>query len=307
MNGRLLRFSLAILLTLTPVRFALAEDECKGPSGDCVAIGRWNFSLSLGAGVRTDPVVHQADIPLAVIPQFSYYGKHFFIDNLDAGVTLVDSGENSLSLIASPGYDRVFFYRGDPQNIFVTNLSTFYAAAGVSGPSPPANSPTVGTLTVTPITRVNPDGTTSVIPAVKFPPRTRQWTYLAGPEWTFKCGSVTGQLDILHEITGHSHGEEVRAALGIPLSHSGGSWTTDIGLTWKSSSIVNYYYGAPDLYQGRAALDPFIKLTFSRPLTGKWKFTAFVESERLGDAIAESPIINARYVTTAFMGATYSF
>src|SRR5581483_6278239 len=178
------RLFFATLLALTPAVGVCAEDECKGPSSDCVAVGGWNFSVSLGAGVRTDPVVNEAKIPLVVIPQFSYYGKRFFIENLDAGVTLVDTDRSTLSLLASPGYDRVFFYRSDPQNIFVTGLNSFNTTLSTH---------------VTPVTRYNPDGTTSVVPAVQFPPRSRQWTYLAGPEWTFKLGSVTGQLDLLHE------------------------------------------------------------------------------------------------------------
>lgn len=290
MDSKLYRLTFTLLAALARAGAACAEDECKGPSADCVAVGGWNFSLSVGAGVRTDPVVHQSAIPLAVIPQFSYYGKHFFIDDFDAGVTLVDSGDNALSLIASPGYDRVFFYRQDPQNIFV------------AGTFDPSLGPALAFQA-----RKNTDGTTTMVPGAKVFPRSRDWTYLAGPEWTFKYGSITGQLDGLREITGHNHGYEVRAALGIPLSHTGGSWTSDIGLTWKSAAIVNYYYGSPEIYRGGAALDPFVKLAFSRPLQGKWKLTAFVETERLGNAIADSPIINARYVTTTFVGVTYSF
>jgi MipA family protein len=282
---------LLTVLALAPTASALAEEDCKGPAADCVAVGGWNFSVSLGAGVRTDPVVHEGTIPLVVIPRFSYYGKRFFIDDLDAGVTLLDTEQTTVSLIASPGYDRVFFYRSDPQNVFVTGVNAFNANVGP----------------ITPLVRNNPDGTTTVVPAVKFPPRSRQWTYLAGPEWTFKYGTVTGQLDLLHEITGHHHGDEIRAALGIPLSHVGGSWTGNVGLTWKSSAVVNYYYGASGIYDPGPALNPFIKLAFARPLKGKWKLTAFVEYERLGKSIAESPIVNARGVTTTFVGATYSF
>lgn len=282
---------LLTVLALAPAASALAEEDCKGPAADCVAVGGWNFSVSLGAGVRTDPVVHEGTIPLVVIPRFSYYGKRFFIDDLDAGVTLLDTEQTSVSLIASPGYDRVFFYRSDPQNVFVTGINAFNANVGP----------------ITPLVRNNPDGTTTVVPAVKFPPRSRQWTYLAGPEWTFKYGTVTGQLDLLHEITGHHHGDEIRAALGIPLSHVGGSWTGNVGLTWKSAAVVNYYYGASEIYDPGPALNPFIKLAFARPLKGKWKLTAFVEYERLGKSIAESPIVNERGVTTTFVGATYSF
>ncbi|HVW68391.1 MAG TPA: MipA/OmpV family protein [Steroidobacteraceae bacterium] len=283
MDTPLDRLLLTAFLLLAPWGAAVAdEDGCKGPSGDCVAVGSWNFSVSLGAGIRTNPIVHESDIPLVVVPQFSYYGKRFFIDNLDGGVTLLDGDSMTLSLIASPGYDRVFFYRSDLQNVFVGNFGfAQQSRATVVDASTPE--------------------------AVKFTQRPRYVTYLAGPEWTFKYSGVTGQLDVLHEITGHNHGDEIRAALGIPLSHAGGTWGANAGFTWKSAAIVNYYYGSPGLYDAGAALNPFVKVAFSRPLSGRWKLTAFVECERLANAIFDSPIVNQRYVTTTFVGTTYVF
>ena len=84
---------LAALLALIPVEsaFAANADDCQGPSNDCVAVGGWNLSLSFGAGVRTNPVLHESDIPLVVIPTFSYYGKRFFIDNLDGVLETLQS------------------------------------------------------------------------------------------------------------------------------------------------------------------------------------------------------------------------
>lgn len=294
MHNRRCTCIFAAFLALIPAGSALAanQDDCQGPSNDCVAVGGWNLSISFGAGVRTNPVVHESAIPLVVVPTFSYYGKRFFLDNLDAGVTLLDSDRSTLSLVASPGYDRVFFYHSDPQNIFVTGF---------------ANSLQVPGSTTTLVNRTNADGTVVQVPAVKIPSRSRKVTYLAGPEWTFKYGAISGQLDVLHEITGHNHGDEVRAAAGVPLGHLGGSWTANAGFTWKSSKVVNYYYGEPGVYAAGAAFDPFVKLAFSRPLKGKWKLTGFVETERLGNAIAGSPIVNARYVTTTFVGVMYTF
>ena len=119
---------------------------------------------------------------------------------------------------------------------------------------------------------------------------------------------MTGQLDVLHEITGHNHGNEVRAALGVPISKRGRRLERlTSGITWKSAAIVNYYYGAPGIYEAGAALDPFVKLAYSRPLKGKWKITAFVESERLSNAIADSPIVNEHFVTTTFVGRCTRF
>ena len=282
----------AALVSLAGVCHAATDGECKGPSGECVPVGGWDFSISLGAGVRTDPVVHESTIPLVVIPHISYYGEHFFLDDLDLGYSFVDTDHSNLSLIATPGYDRVFFYRSDLQNIFVTGFTNFSSST-----TTPANGQTGN----------NNNGSTSVPETKHFPWHTRSVTYLAGPEWTFKFHGLSGQLDVVHEITGHNHGDEVRAALGIPLSRRSNDWTAGVGLTWKSSAIVNYYYGAPGVYQVGSALDPFVKLGYSHPLKGKWKITGFVEVERLSNAIADSPIVNARFVTTAFVGTVYSF
>jgi len=256
------------------IQTSLAND-CSGPSDDCVVIGRWNFSVSLGAGARTNPLVNGRDIPLVVVPQFSYYGNRFFINDFDLGFTFAESDANAFNLVASPGYDRVYFYRSDLQNIFVSGF-----------PDSP-----------------NTENTGSV----PFPPRARHITYLAGPEWTFKYAGVSGQLDVLHEITGQNGGNEIRAALGIPLIVPRGSLTANIGITWKSAEIVNYYYGAPNIYDAGSALEPFFKLGYTLPLAGKWRFNAFVEYERLGNAIANSPIVAEHQVETAFVGAIYAF
>lgn len=285
MSTTVLRLLSAAGIGLLLAQSARATDDgarpgngCDAPSRDCVAVGHWNFDVSLGGGVRTDPVVYEAAIPLIVVPHVSYYGKRVFIEDLDFGITLTEGKAGALSLIASPGYDRVFFYRNDLQNIFISGFSP----AGPPGGSPPPQ-------------------------PQPFPARPRHWTYLAGPEWTFETHRITGQLDLLHEFTGQNHGNEVRAALGIPLLESTDSLSANVGLTWESAAIVNYYYGAPGIYTGGGSLNPFVKLAYSRPLSGRWRLLAFAHCERLGNAIADSPIVNARYVLTFFAGANYAF
>ncbi len=275
-------FAILGLIALAPI--AAADDDCRGPSDDCVAVGRWNFSIALGAGARTNPLAHSADIPLVVIPQFSYYGKRFFIDDLDLGFTLAESDSNSLNLIATPGFDRVYFYRSDLQNFFI-GFPVDAAGHQASTPS------IVGA------------GTPG---AIKVPPAPRV-TYLAGPEWTFKCGRMSGQLDLLRDATGQNSGDEVRAALAVPLVESKAAVIANVGFTWKSAAMVNYYYGVPNFYRAGAALDPFVKLGYTLPLRGKWRFNAFVVYERLADAIADSPMVSEHDVETAFVGAIYTF
>src|ERR1700753_3301248 len=170
----------AFLAGLIPMSARAADEACTGPSSECVAEGRWNFSVALGAGARTNPLVGGEDIPLVLVPHVSYYGKRFFLDDLDLGVSLVEGEASTLSLVASPGYDRVYFYRTDLQNFFVTG----YDAAGA---------PTYG---------YGGPGSLDAAGSSKITPRPRRITYLAGPEWTFKTEQFVTQLDLLHEITG---------------------------------------------------------------------------------------------------------
>jgi outer membrane protein len=277
MRNHILSF-LPIVIGFAGVQAAGAADGCKGPSTDCVAVGGWNFSVALGAGAMTNPLVGGKTIPLVVVPQFSYYGERFFIDDLDLGFTLAETDGITFNLVASPGYDRVFFYRSDLQNIFVSGFGANTALVHAETPG-----------------------------AVQVPPRPRHVTYLAGPELTLKYGGITGQLDVLHEITGQNHGNEIRAAAGVPLLEGRGSLTASVGITWKSAAIVNYYYGASTIYWAGSALDPFFKLGYTLPLAGKWRFYAFAEYERLASAIADSPIVAERYVATSFIGAIYTF
>jgi len=42
-------------------------------------------------------------------------------------------------------------------------------------------------------------------------------------------------------------------------------------------------------------------------LSSKWRFSAFAEYERLGNGIADSPIVAEHSVATVFVGAIYTF
>lgn len=279
---RAMNSSFRILLSLLTMAAAVsplsaaAQKACTTPSQDCVAVGDLSVSLSVGAGTRTNPVKGRADIPLFVLPQVSYYGKRFFLESLEPGVTLYESDANTFNLIASPGYDRVFFSRNDLQNVVV---STF--AGNVTGnPRPP------------PVEE-------------SFPVGRRHTTYLAGPEWMFRYRDLIGQVDALYEVTGRHQGYELRAAVSKPLIQSKQSLVVSGGWTWKSAATVDYYYGVNNLYKPDGAFNPFIKLSYALPVSERWTLTAFVHYEYLDDAIADSPIVSDHEVITAFAGFNF--
>ena len=254
---------------------AHAQTPCKAPSADCIAVGDLQVSLSFGYGTRTNPVVGRDDIPLFVIPYLSYYGKRFFLESLEPGVTLYESDAHTFNLIATPGYDRVFFSRNDPQNIVVP-----FAAAP-------------------------PGFTAQTVQEQTFAVGQRHTTYFAGPEWLFRHRQFIGQLSALYEFTGRHKGYEVRAAVSRPLIQSEQSLVINAGLTWKSAATVDYFYGVQNLYRAGAALNPFVKLSYSLPLSQRWTLTAFVHYEFLDDTIVDSPLVSGREVVTAFAGLNF--
>jgi outer membrane protein len=280
-TSRNVSFLLLVLFYSLGVR--AGETHCSEPSEDCVEVGTWDVSVSLGGGVRTNPIQSNSSIPLVAIPRISYYGKRFFLENLEFGATLHESDSNTFNLVAAPGYDRVFFVRNDLQNIFIDNVrSGLYAGAGFV------------------------DTTEGRVPVPGVVPlRPRRITYLAGPEWSFSHGPLIGQLSALYEVTGRHNGTEVRAALAAPLIKRKGQLVASGGVTWKSAEVVRYYYSVENVYLPGAALNPFIKLAYDQPLSDRWGFNAFVHYEHLGGAVADSPIVSESQVTTAFVGFSY--
>ncbi|NJO12878.1 MAG: MipA/OmpV family protein [Gammaproteobacteria bacterium] len=252
-----------------PALAQTGSGDCTATSPECAQVGELNISLSVGLGGRTNPIQGNADIPLVALPQISYYGKRFFLENLEVGVTLHESERSTFNLIASPGYDRVFFVRNDLQNVIVS----------LSGGG------------------LMPGTTNRRVPIAR-----RHTTYLAGPEWIVRHGRVTGYLNALYEITGEHEGVEVRTAVSAPLIESKASLVASAGVTWKSSALVNYYYGAEGLYEPGSALNPFVKFSFNRPLSERVAFKAFAHYEWLGQSVADSPIVSDAGSITAFVG-----
>jgi MipA family protein len=273
---------LTIALVATGSRLAEAQPACKSASPDCVAVGDLDISLSFGAGTRTNPVAGRSDIPLFVVPQISYYGKRFFLESLEPGVTLFESDAHTFNLIATPGFDRVFFSRGDLQNVVVQG--SFGAVIGGADGFVKSDAPQI-------------EG--------QFPVGRRRTTYLAGPEWLFRYGNVIGQVNALYEVTGRHDGYEARAAVSLPLVQSKQSLIMSTGLTWKSAATVAYYYGIEGFYQPDSALSPFIKLSYALPLAERWTFNAFVHFESLASSIVNSPIVSDSEVITAFAGFNF--
>ncbi len=288
-----------LLCLFCPINTWANENDCDAENSACVAVGNWDFKLGLGLGVRSNPLIDSDNIPLIVIPQLSYYGKRFFIDNLDIGYSLFESEQHMVNIISTPNYDRVFFERSDPSNLLVDLTQS------ASGAIPNSSLDNSDRSSSTPSPSRNANFTLD----------RRDFSLLGGVELSsaFSWGEL--QLMLLSDISNVHNGQEFRFAYRTSAQNDKVYFGLTLGFNWKSAEVLDYYYGvdnnetnrATAVYQANAGITPFVRVQFRRLLNNKWQGLLSLQHESLSNQIKNSPIVIDENVTTAFLGVIYDF
>lgn len=300
-----MKFSATLIAVCVSAMVAATGYACEPDESDCVEVGKWDISLGLGAGVRTNPVVDGDDIPLVLIPQVNYNGERFFIQNLDVGVILWESETQQFNLLATPSYDQVFFDRWSPSNFFLDS-NTFISTGVTKNGEDEGFAPEIE------------GGTEFVSPGFR-EVRHREWRNrrtagLAGIEYQFSLDAVHVQFQYLSEFTGLHHGDEARLSVARHWVNGKHHLITSLGAVWQSDDVVNYYYGVtPEEADGEGpytadnTVSGIARLDWNYELTERWDLRLLASYRQLPDEIAASPLINDNKVITVFVGGVYHF
>ena len=296
---KLLHTLIAIVVTAC---LAGNSSACSSDADDCVEVGKWALSLGVGAGVRTNPLADGDHIPLILIPQLSYTGERFFIQNMDVGVVLWESEQQQLNLLATPSYDQVFFHRWSPSNFFLDG-NRFAAMGGNDSEKLPI---------------VDSGDKEFIEPSFRDvetqPLRNRRMAGLAGFEYSFINDVVDVQLQYVTDFTKIHAGDEVRISLAKHWAQGRHHVTAAVGAVWQSSEVINYYYGltlaeadSAHLYSTGAALSTLARIDWNYQLTKRWNLRLLTSYRHLPTEISASPLINDNKVITVFIGGVYHF
>lgn len=300
MKSTLRFFIVSIATFLASTGFA-----CQPGDSDCVEVGKWDISLGIGAGVRTNPVEDGDNFPLVLLPQVNYNGERFFIQNLDFGFILFESERQQFNLLATPSYDQVFFDRWNPANFFTDTNALFTAGSREGGTKngfvPQIESDTE--LVSTDLENIS-----------KRKMRNRRTAGLAGFEYQFSIDTISAQIQYLSEFTGLHNGDEARISIakhwGAGRHHLIGS----IGAIWQDSQTISYYYGvtppeadARGTYTAGSAVSGIVRLDWNYELTERWDLRLLASYRHLPDEISASPLVTENKVITVFVGGVYHF
>jgi MipA family protein len=293
-NCSLLKALLALTFSLGLQNTSVsAKESCESPQKEnCVEQDTFHLGLSIGLGLVSNPLNQSDNIPLVLLPSVSYYSGNFFLENLDFGYTLYDTEQSSLSILASPSYDSVFFNRWDPGNIFVE-----LGASAVDG----SGNPSIAPSTPDRETQINPDELS-----------TRKFSYLGGLEYSFEWPNQLIQVTALRDVSGVHSGSEVRFAYQYQATEN---IRTTAGFTWKDKNLTDYYYGIDEeeiidnraSYQAQSSLSPFFRATYRTSLGDGDSLRVSFQYQKLASQISDSPVVADDYVLTFFAGRTFSF
>lgn len=144
----------------------------------------------------------------------------------------------------------------------------------------------------------------------------RKDTVMAGLSSTLRTfGHYRMELSAMADVLDRHNGQDVNLALNRTFRLAKWALIPGAGLVWRSSDYNDYYYGvsASEATEARPAYDPgdslewFARLLLRYHLTDNWSLAGSARIEVLSDELRDSPIVDSDYLTTVFVGLSYTF
>jgi outer membrane protein len=276
----------------------------------------WELGVAAGYGVKTNPLVNSDDIPMYAVLNIAWFGDYFFFDNGDVGLNIYESEKLSLNLISHINNEREIFE-------WLNNAQLGISFSTSSGGVEPSNtldqnqrSETSASPRPRPSTNINFDELGSEETTLKtVAPTKRSLAVDGGFELLYEDDWGDIQLQVMGDMT-HTHkGWEVWASYAYPWKSGNWRLTPSFGLNWKSSHLLDYYYGVRasepvskrPAYQAHSGFNSFVKLSISYRINDNWGIVGIAEYESLSRSIRHSPIVDQDGIETLFIGLMYNF
>lgn len=278
--------------------------DCQQESDNCAAVGKWNFSVSLGAGAVTNPLHGGNNIPLVVIPTISYYGENIFFENNTLGYSFFENEHLIISAIGKLNYEKSYFSRWHPENIFVDSSTSNSTAA--TTPEAGIGTGDQNEVIQEPVVNVNEVSD-------------RDWAIDAGIQLNWFINKATdAKLNILHDINNVYNGFNGQLAFTRRVTIEALPSTImsfSLGANWNSENLVDYYYGiskkrdpkAKQSYQGKQSVNPYLRFALKHQLSEHWRVRVQMKRVFLATGTTDSPLVKKDHVNTVFAGVTYDF
>ncbi len=276
----------------------------------------WEFGISVGYGARANPLVNSSDVPLYLVFNIAWFGDWVFFDNGDLGLNFYERDKLSLNLITHLNNERsVFEWFNKGVRIFgVPTAGTSFVEHEGEGRSQVANVGSFAALDNLPEELVLQDLDLDTSTTITIP--NRKVAIDAGLEVLYTADWGELQMQFLSDISFRHKGFEIWGSYTYPWQYGRLLLTPSVGFVWKSSRLLNYYYGVRydealsagmPAYQASSGTNAFVRLAAVYNLSNHWGIVGVVEYESLSASIQDSPFVDKKSIQTYFIGLTYQF
>jgi outer membrane protein len=131
--------------------------------------------------------------------------------------------------------------------------------------------------------------------------------------WQGAFGELNAQL--LADVSDKSNGQEVILGYAYPLKHGQWSLRPELGISWQSSNLNDYYFGVDAdeatarraVYEAGSTVTPYAGIELEYAIDQRMDLIGGVGVGRLGDEVSDSPIIEERNLAGGYLGLSYRF
>ncbi len=250
-------------------------------------VGQYQFDISLGYGGIQNPVAGRGNITTYALPNFSYYGERFYIEDFSLGYSLYEAPNFYIDLYSSFNEDGFFFELDGLSKFLLTDV----LPTGRRVPPKPGK------------------------PVIEGEHVKRELSYLAGLAGAYYNEYGTFRFSHLYDILNTHDGYETQLSWAITQEYLGALMEIELGATYKSDNLTSYYYEVrpeEEPYPLKdqkidAAINPFIKLKLYIPINERLGIDTNLSRHLLDSTYQSSYLIDETGYWSGFIGINYRF
>lgn len=269
-----------VMLLILLASSAMAEPER-------IEINSLQLGLSVGVGGSQTPVTGSDNVFTPVIPHVRYYAENWYFDDFSLGYNLLDKPWLLVDAVTLFNQDGFYFE--------LDGVSRFFIDPGL---------------------RDNPrPWRADDQPLAPSKPIKRNLSYMGGVAAIAPLKWATVTAGVFTDISGVHQGQELRLNARRRMYVGHGSVSIEVGLTYKSKDIIEYYY-LPRADEFDYPLAPIelnsvvnrhIAIGGQYPLTSQLSLRGQLRYEWLDSGLSHSPVVDRNRLISGFIGLSYFF
>ncbi|WP_289029964.1 MipA/OmpV family protein [uncultured Paraglaciecola sp.] len=281
---------LALLITCL---FICYSSTACSETEECISENSWQLGLAVGLGIKTNPLVGGDNIPLLVLPDIAWYGEKAYFDNLELGYQWINNGAISSESFIQIDSEAAFFNFLHPDNIFTSNT--------ISGSDEYLDTP-------------SEDENTNKVLSIN-DVADRYWAVNGGGRLHYFVVNSEFSIAAMTDVSGVHKGHQFEVVYQYKWQWHTARFNTKLGVNWKSTDLVDYYYGVDErdtdqkdlFYEVKGGWQPHLSVNVQIPFDEHLMWLVNLGYRKLPDTIYRSPLIQSNHIKRVFLGVAYRY